>query len=113
MLSEITKAGRYLSIDVDEWTSRNQKRFINISVFSDQEFLSSLGLVHLTGRATAERLMALKISRLPQRRIPSSDAVSSNAFSFRDFSQYQNFYSYSTFRNKNKVIVMPVQKGNK
>lgn len=72
MLSDVTKEGRFLSIDLDEWTARNKKRFINISVFSDQNFLVNLGLVHLTGSATSERY---RIGDNKQTIFASSDAV--------------------------------------
>jgi hypothetical protein len=64
-ITEHLKLGRRVSIDYDEWTSCSNRRYLNVSLFTNHEYWN-LGLVRIIGSATAENILTLVKSRLSE-----------------------------------------------
>ena len=56
--------GERFSVDIDEWTSCSNLRFMNVSLFTPTNEYWNLGLVQITGSATAEYLLELLGNKL-------------------------------------------------
>lgn len=63
------------SVTIDEWTSCNNKRFLNVNIHcSTGNFC--LGLVHIDDKATSENLLKLLKSKLSEFNIDSNEIIS-------------------------------------
>jgi hypothetical protein len=51
-------------MDIDEWTSASNRRYINISIFDQSSVCWNLGLVKLTGTASGYRILEFVQTRL-------------------------------------------------
>jgi len=54
---------KYVCIDTDEWTSVRNRRYLNVTVYTDAEYWN-LGLARITGKATSNRLLEIISRRL-------------------------------------------------
>ena len=53
-------------MDTDEWTSVRRRRYLNINVFTPSHDYWNLGLVRITGKASAENIFRLVTARLQE-----------------------------------------------
>ena len=63
---KMIESGENFVLTIDEWTSNDTRRFMDVTLHLSKEETLNLGLARITGSATAENLVKVMNSKLDQ-----------------------------------------------